>query len=92
VSFVIVCHINRQTGAGARLHCRRRARVATAWRAVATAMRDADEQYGYFDETIGASARGTIDDMLTEAEPRVCLPEEVADGNWSADTGGRSAC
>src|SRR5258705_7897162 len=33
------------------------ARVETAWQAVATAMRVADEQYGYFDETIGASAR-----------------------------------
>jgi hypothetical protein len=34
------------------------------------------------------SARGTIDDMLTEAGPRACLPEEVAGGDWSADTGG----
>ncbi len=60
--------------------------VERQWRTVAGAVGAREDYHGFYDSTIGAELRRTVDDMLVEADPRACTADEAAAGDWCAAT------
>lgn len=51
--------------------------VEAEWDTIARAMAIAEDYHGFFDQALEAAVARTIDDMLTEAEPRRCSASEA---------------
>ena len=56
--------------------------VEREWAVAAGALGVTEDYHGYYDRSFAAFVRRTVDDMLTEAGPRPCLPEEADGGGW----------
>jgi hypothetical protein len=56
--------------------------IEAQWQSIAREMRVVEEYHGYFVEALAVPIAQTIDEMLVEAAPRACLPDEATAGNW----------
>jgi len=52
--------------------------VESEWDLVAAAMRISEDYQGFYDERLRGAIEKTLDDMLTEADPYRCAPEEAS--------------
>lgn len=57
--------------------------VERTWNVVARTMGVAEDYHGFYDDALSAPLAKTIDDMLTEAEPRRCSQSEASGEGWS---------
>jgi hypothetical protein len=56
--------------------------IENEWCRVAKFIGIREDYYGFYDDILEAHVIGTIDDMVTEVEPRACLPKETAGNGW----------
>jgi len=60
--------------------------VENEWSTVAEMMDILEDYHGYYDQALDQVITNTIQDMLTEANPRCYSQEEAAGGSWSSNT------
>lgn len=56
--------------------------INAEWRLVAGTMGVAEDYHGFYDEALEGAVMRTIDDMLTEASPRLCTESEARGIEW----------
>ena len=55
------------------------------WSTFANAMGIQEDYHGFYDKSVSKAIKDTIEDMLTETDPRKCTEHEMAGGGWEID-------